>query len=291
MVVRSACGMAGSIRASRSPFFTACPMRGSPTSGAMTRPPIDALHEARAIGIGDDAADEADGALGRMDLHRQRAHVEQPLRRLRGKHASIRQPAGGIDGNGCGGGFLGDRGAFRLCRAGDQRQGSDGKQAARRAGEDAALAQEIETCGAEAHRKSRKHGNACGPVCDAREPCAPGGEARTVRGRNDVACPRHDQRAGQQIVHTVGGDREDERDRPRGAQRRRGQQVAPIGLRFGRHRLRSIRERHLDFRRCHRLVVGVAVEIDDELLAAENADDLVHIRLNRNTRRDRARCS
>ena len=40
IVVRSACGNVGSIRASRSPFFTACPMRGSPASGAITRPPL-----------------------------------------------------------------------------------------------------------------------------------------------------------------------------------------------------------------------------------------------------------
>ena len=40
MVVRSACGNVGSIRAKRSPFFTACPMRGSPPSGAITRPPL-----------------------------------------------------------------------------------------------------------------------------------------------------------------------------------------------------------------------------------------------------------
>ena len=40
MVVRSACGSVGSIRASRSPFLTAWPMRGSPSSGAITRPPL-----------------------------------------------------------------------------------------------------------------------------------------------------------------------------------------------------------------------------------------------------------
>ena len=72
---------------------TACPMRGRPPSGAMTRPPLMLCTRLVRFGIGDDAADQADGALRRLRRQLLGAHVEQPLGRLRHEDVPVRQPA------------------------------------------------------------------------------------------------------------------------------------------------------------------------------------------------------
>ena len=55
------CGSFGSICAEQVALLTACPMRGKPSSGAIDPAAVDALHQAGAVRVGDDAADQADG--------------------------------------------------------------------------------------------------------------------------------------------------------------------------------------------------------------------------------------
>ena len=91
IVVRSAIAIGGSIEASTSPFATACPIRGKALLRGDHPSAGDALDEAAAVGIGDDAADENLGLRHGFGLRDHGADIENALRRFRHEDLAVRQ--------------------------------------------------------------------------------------------------------------------------------------------------------------------------------------------------------
>ena len=241
-----------------------------------------ALHHAAEVGVGGHAPVEAHGAAWRSRLWT--VAVRTSSRRCVGlgrKIAAVRPALRVVAGAGA------EVGAVVVAVVGGRDRGEPDHQQ---------------------RRQERGRGGAPSPGIDAdrtddEEACAEAGEdqpavlaerLRHAGPQGDVVrrAPARrrgsdDQPADQEVRLAGVDDRGQHLDRPRLLQDRRRHLVGAVGLRLGLEGLAV--ERDLDGGRRHGRVVGGAVEVDDEHLALDDADELVALRDGDDARRGK-RC-
>jgi hypothetical protein len=243
---------------------------------------VDALHQAGPVRVGDDASDQAHRLLRLLRLREGGAHVEQALAWLRHEHRAVGQAAQGVARRegGLGGlrpmvmPFMGE-GIGRRDNEHDERQARHGHQLPAAPGHQAE--QEAECKRDAGDHVGRGHLDAAEPHGRSVLQDLKRGAARRGGSRGN-GLARQLERADQQVVSSRRGDSEDEFQRAFARELGRGHRIGAVGGGLGLDLLVAT-DGHGDPGVGHRLVRGEPVQVEPKTVAAEDADELVGIRL------------